>query len=311
MRPPFTLKWLIVCFLCGLHLLWNHAMVMSSYFDPYLWDGGSSRGDETSHDTKQHHPKIAIISGFVTRESGPQAPQVKPYNYNHMINKACYAHLWGYDFIFNTSWGFEQNRHNVSANHYWLEYGTWHRVSHMAAALPNYDWIVYADVDWFIQDLTVPLESFIKDWELHGFTNVSVFIPVDNPGTHIFSAYAVMIRNNPFGRRLLQNWLQFADGLCPKGNFDTTPGKYEWGDSDQPGIWYSLAKTHSEFYGNNFNVTCNATTGKIVSGRFMGPEMRQYFLNHNVMFGGNQGKDLYPIPKGEYECLAMVVVFLI
>lgn len=241
-------------------------------------------------------PKIAIISGFVTRQKGPKAPQVKSSNYDHMINKACYANLWGYDFIFNTSWGFDQD----VKSKYWLEYGTWHRVPHMAAALPNYDWIVYADVDWYVRDMTIPLESFIRDWDLHGFHNVSIFIPVDVNGIHVFSAYVVMIRNNAFGRRMIENWLRFAQGLCPKGNFPTTPGKYEWGDSDQPGIWYSLAKTHSEFTGNTFDVKCKED-GTIDTGRFMGPEMRQYFIGLKVPHGGNQGKDLYNIPKGEWH----------
>jgi hypothetical protein len=38
----------------------------------------------------------------------------------------------------------------------------------MMAALEHYDWIVYADTDWIVQDLMYPLESFINDWDLHG-----------------------------------------------------------------------------------------------------------------------------------------------
>ena len=246
----------------------------------------------SSSSSATSRPRIAIISGFVTRQTGPKAPQVNDYNYDHMINKACYADIWGYDFIFNTSWGFDTN----VGNRYWLEYGTWHRVPHMAAALPHYDWIVYTDVDWYVRDLTIPLESFIRDWELHGLHNVSVFLPVDVPGTHVFSAYVVMIRNNAFGRRLIHNWLRFANGMCEKGNFNTTPGRYGWEDSDQPGIWYALPKTHAELYGNQYDAECQ--DGFVKTGRFNGPEMRQYFLNHGVKFGGNQGKDLYDIPKG-------------
>lgn len=267
--------------------LYNSAVVATSLGIP------NPAPQATTSCSSSSKPKIAIISGFVTRQVGKSAPQIKDYNYDHMLNKACYANLWGYDFIFNSTWGFDEN----VGSRYWLEYGTWHRVPHMAAALPNYDWIVYADVDWYVRDLTIPLESFISDWELHGFRNVSVFLPVDVLGTHVFSAYVVMIRNNAFGRRLIYNWLRFADGLCEKGNFDTTPGKYSWQDSDQPGIWYALAKTHSDFAGNNWEAEC--VDGKVKTGRVMGPEMRAYFSKYGVKFGGNQGKDLYNIPKGE------------
>ena len=252
----------------------------------------NTTGDSASNSSDTPRPKIAILSGFVTKKHGPRAPRIKATNIDHMINKACYANIWGYDFIFNTTWGFDRN----VQSRYWLKYGTWHRVPHMVAALPHYDWLVYADVDWYIRDLTIPLESFIKDWELHGFRNVSVFVPVDVPGFHTFSAYVVMIRNNAFGRRVLHHWMRFAQGLCSQGNFNTTPGKYSWGDSDQPGIWYALAKTHAEFAGNQFDVQC--VQGKIATGRFLGPEMRAYFTKHRVLYGGNQGKDLYRIPKG-------------
>ena len=92
---------------------------------------------------------------------------------DHMVNKACYADLWGYDYIFNDTWGFENNVDKPDDHRYWLEYGTWHRVPHIQAALPNYDWIVYADTDWIVQDMAISLETFIKEWELRGKHNVS------------------------------------------------------------------------------------------------------------------------------------------
>ena len=178
--------------------------------------------------------------------------------------------------------------------------------------------------------MSVPLESFIKEWELRGknkvsalaardcirgfmvflltspnhsismHSQVSVFIPVDIMHYHTFSAYVVMIRNDPFGRRVVQNWLKFADGLCEKGNFASVPGRYGWGDSDQPGIWWALAKTYSELYHpeDPFEVPCNETTGVLTTPRFNGPEMRNYFIKYKVGFG-YQGKRLNRLADGK------------
>ena len=170
--------------------------------------------------------------------------------------------------------------------------------------------------------MSVPLESFIKEWELRGKNNVSpvhvteyflslvllnvfsvkvsVFIPVDFMGYHTFSSYAIMIRNDPFGRRVVQNWLRFADGLCEKGNFESVPGQYSWGDSDQPGIWWALAKTYSEFYHpeDPFEVPCNKTSGLLTTKRFTEPEMRNYFIKYKVGFG-YQGKRLNRLADGK------------
>lgn len=109
-----------------------------------------------------------------------------------------------------------------------------------------------------------------------------------------------MIRNSPFGRRLLENWMTFANGLCPNGNFNTTPGEYTWGDSDQPGIWWALPKTHSEFYHPEkpFHVPCNEATGFLETKRFIGPELRKYFNRVGVRLG-HEGEDLERIQRGK------------
>lgn len=127
-------------------------------------------------DTVQRDKKlnIAIISGFVKRNESKA--RISGGLADHMVNKACYADLWGYDYIHNTTWGFD----NDVGSRYWLEYGTWHRVPHMQAALPKYDWILYVDTDWVVQDLSVPIESFLKGWELQGMKNVSPKAQVRN-----------------------------------------------------------------------------------------------------------------------------------
>jgi hypothetical protein len=45
----------------------------------------------------------------------------------------------------------------------------------------------------------MPLESFLKDWQLHNTTNVHVFVPDYWDNLFTFSAFAVMIHNSRFG----------------------------------------------------------------------------------------------------------------
>jgi len=106
---------------------------------------------ETAKETSQkeppspsRRPKIAILSGFVPSRGTNN--QVSTKLHHHMLNKACYADQWGYDYFYNTTWGFDDG--DVP---FWQDHGTWHRVPHMQAILPKYDWIVYADTDWVVQ----------------------------------------------------------------------------------------------------------------------------------------------------------------
>ena len=176
----------------------------------------------------------------------------------------------------------------------------------MQAALAKYKWILYADVDYAVQDLTIPLESFLKEWELHGKNNIHVLVPNDGNLLHTFSAFAaVFIRNSPFGHRLLENWMELGKGLCKNGNFPSNPGKYGWSDSDQPGLWYALAKTHSEFFpqdGVKYQIECNKTTGLAVTGRFTGPELNNYMQKVNAVLGSH-GTDLIKVPDGKHNAL--------
>jgi hypothetical protein len=263
-------------------------------------------------------PKIAIMSGFVpstqTKTGG------KFTKFDDLINKACYAHIWGYDFIFNTTDGFSDH---PTEHRHWLTYGTWHRVPHVQSILPDYDWVLYADTDYLIKDVTRPLESFLNEFEFYG-KSPDIFLPRD--GEHqpanwfAFSAFAFLIKSSPFSTRLLQNWMEFAFGLCPAGNYRTNKKAYSWTDSDQPGLWYALTKTHMEFFPppNNTNQeisgmkarrstplhleadlhTCNKTTGLIESthhDRTFGPDLQQYFRDIHAV-GGNFGSDLSRVP---------------
>jgi hypothetical protein len=182
----------------------------------------------------------------------------------------------------------------------WLNYGTWHRVPHILAAMDaGYEWVLYADIDYIFQDMMLPLEGFVKQWEHYGKQNVHVFVPNDYNNYFTFSAFAVMIRNSNFGRRLVQNWLQFSYGLCPRGNFPSIPGEYAWTDSDQPGLWYALAQTHYQFYpelGGNYEAKCTKE-GYLNTTRFMGPELNVYMEK----VGAVKSANLSNVPNGKYH----------
>ena len=225
--------------------------------------------EENQKSTSSKKGRIAIISGFVSRafeerkrDPSVKVPRIDETLLDHMLNKQCYARLWNYDYIYNTTWGFPFVEDLTSRHDYWVEYGTWHRVPHMLAAMDQgYDWVMYADTDYVFQDMTTPLESFLRELELHGKKSVSVITPIDGPGHHTFSAFAIMFKNDRFGRRVLENWMEFSKGLCPNGNFqESIPGKYQWIDSDQPGAWYgtfcnSASRVHG-FSWNIFNTVC-------------------------------------------------------
>ena len=60
-----------------------------------------------------------------------------------------------------------------------------------------------------------------------------------------------MIHNSDFGgRTILQHWLNFARGMCPKGNVNQTKDgeEYNWYVADQPGLWYAMMRTYAEYY---------------------------------------------------------------
>ena len=251
-------------------------------------------------------PKFAVVSGFVVKETKPreERPTVNDIYMGHLINKACYCELWGYDFIFSQSWGFPDQVRSPTTESpdgpHWLDYGTWHRVPHIKSALDaGYEWVLYADVDYVFQDMALPLESFVKEWSHHGKDNVHVFVPCDGNNLFTFSAFAVLIRNSDFGRRLVDNWIKISRGLCPNGNFPSKLGEYSWGDSDQPGLWYALAQTHQEFYPEkkgNFTLSCNQD-GYLGTARFMGQELNEYMQR----VGAVKSAELSIVPDGTFH----------
>lgn len=253
--------------------------------------------------SKKLQPKFAVVSGFVSKQTRAATRSTVDKMYmGHLINKACYCDLWGYDFIFNQSWGFPVRSPTTQSPNgpHWLDYGTWHRVPHIQSAMDaGYEWVLYADVDYVFQDMTLPLESFVKEWSHLGKHNVQVFVPCDGNNLFTFSAFAILIRNSDFGRRLVKNWIKISHGLCPNGNFPSKPGEYSWSDSDQPGLWYALAQTHHEFYpekGGNFTPKCNQD-GYLGTARLMGQELNEYMQR----VGAVKSADLSIVPDGTYR----------
>jgi hypothetical protein len=245
---------------------------------------------------KETKSRVAIISGFVPSSQYVNASRVK--DLDHLVNKACYCKLWGYDYIFNMTRGFDR-----SIDRHWLEYGAWSRVPHMQAALDHgYDYIMYADNDYVIKDMSQPLESFLTEFRLYD-KDVHVFLPRDGDlGFYTFSSFVVMIKNSPFGRAILHHWTEFAKGLCPNGNFPSVKGEYEWTDSDQPGLWYALIKAHLEFYpapgvADDFP-GCSETTGLIDTSRAFGTYLNIYFKRRGAKFG-SFGDDLDKVPDDQ------------
>jgi hypothetical protein len=239
-------------------------------------------------------PRIAIISSFLT---GDQSENTRVQDLDHLVNKACYAKLWGYDFIFNMTYGFDEEVDEKLGGAYWLKYGTWHRVPHVRDRINDYDWILYADTDYIFNDMKMPLESFFKNWEMHGMYP-SVFIPKDaDHGYFSFSAFVVLVKNDPFGRRVLDHWMDFGRGICPKGNLVAEKRAYTWEDSDQPGIWYALTQAHKDLF-PHFNITskpvCNEQ-GLIDTNRAFGPELNAYFDAVGAVMGSD-GSDLLQVP---------------
>ncbi len=154
--------------------------------------------------------RIGLLSSFVPNTNGTRVNLL-----DHVVNKACYSHMWGYDYIFNTTPAFSLDEKD---RRHWLRCGCWHRPYHLEASLKDYDWILYGDIDYVIKDMSRNIESFVRDWEFHQNKDVHVFVPRDfNADTvYTFSNFCFMIRNSPFGHAVLKHWIDFGEWLLSK-----------------------------------------------------------------------------------------------
>ena len=265
--------------------------------------------------TDNKKSSIVVLSSFVTvtgddatnqQQAPPPISSLIDNMRDHIINKACYAHVWNYPFIVNTTYGFTTVA-SLVATRPWLRFGGWHRVPQLEAALvdrtkPN-GWVLYADLDYVIKDISRPLESFTSQFELYGL-EPHVFVATDTQDVYAFSDFAFMIRNSDFGRSVLRYWQEFAMGICPRGNFlpkENDDTLLQWYDTDQPGLWYALIKAHMEFYPNDVlprtHPRCNASSGYIAeeNGSYW-LSINEYFAGNGLIFG-NSEEDLASIPK--------------
>ena len=80
--------------------------------------------------------------------------------------------------------------------------------------------------------------------------------------------------------------MNFARGLCQKGNLADKKREYTWEDSDQPGLWYALTRAHSDFSGHTKTVReCNLSTGLIDTNYAYMDGMSEYFESVGIHLG--------------------------
>ena len=236
--------------------------------------------------------KIAIVSGFVAKNLADS--RLPDHYMPHLLNKACYAHHHNYTFIFNTTWGYPTENprdEDIKINNprlWHLDHGHWQVVPYMEAAFAeDYDWVLWTDADYIFQHMDVAIDQMIDEWEsATGSDNVHVLVSPGISDTESdpkfpFQSWAVLMRNSPFGRRVLHHWRQFALGLCQNGNFKLR--QPSWRSSDQPGLWYALTKSHMEHFDNTAKLLdfssslCNNKTGYLRDSNFFAKPMQTYF----------------------------------
>jgi hypothetical protein len=269
--------------------------------------------------------KIAILLSYVPSGMWGNQRRMDETMLDMVVNKACYAKIWGYDLIFNTTDYFgdtytmamarRTRRTNktsstttATSKPHWLEWGAWNRVPHMQSLFDDYayDWVFYADLDLIIRDQFLPLESFIYELEAYHKTAASVIVGVDAPGTtnYPFSSFALLMKNVNFSHRVLYHWMEAAYGLCPNGNFpDSQPGKYRWEDSDQPGLWYALMKAHNELQPDNTDTSlgeCDNATGLLAGAApYAYLDKFQKYFEHYPVVKGTRGQNLANVPNDQ------------
>ena len=292
---------------------WQLQQQLQVTFAPDTEDTANDHHSSSSFSSSA--PRFAIMSSFVPSSQWIDGhKRLDETNLEMLLNKACYCYRHGYEFIFNMTHGFppsSNTRRNFTP--YWQEYGTWSRVPHIRDRLQDFDWILYADIDYVVVNHSRPLADFLDEWHSYNLSP-SIYVPRDfqSRNFYTFSAFCVLIRNSPFGRAVVQRWMDFAHGICPRGNLSPVPRKYTWEDSDQPGIWYALTQTHRDFFPNYVNATrdaklwivqqegavCNATSGLVITDRAFGPETNAYFRHVHAVIG-DSGVDLQDMPQDQ------------
>eukprot|EP00667_Euglena_gracilis_P006516 EG_transcript_6574 len=141
---------------------------------------GSGRGSK-------HSPlNIAILSLYVG------VPIIPKKLYAAVHSKRCYAALHGYSFILDTS-----PRTHKRMPH-------WNRVLVLQRYLPQFDWILYLDIDTMMVNASITLEHFL----LSPYITPDVHL-ILSEGDHVNSG-GFFLRNSSWGMRFLRDWWEYG-----------------------------------------------------------------------------------------------------
>jgi hypothetical protein len=108
---------------------------------------------------RRSNNKIAILLSYVPSGMWGNQRRLDDTLRDMVVNKACYAKIWGYDLIVNTTNHFGNNTDTIAmarrtsrtnetsstttSKPHWLEWGAWNRVPHLQSLLADqtYDWV--------------------------------------------------------------------------------------------------------------------------------------------------------------------------
>ena len=304
-QKPFQKPYGVIAFVVGIGLFALQRNLLATLPDtPSKLTHEASALAFTTAEEKRG-TRIALMSGFVSQKDASPPVQMEENYFDYMINKACYSYIWGYDFIFNTTYGFDESY----PKWHWLNFGTWNKVKHIRSRIEEYDYIFYTDTDFFIHDIMRPVESFVHEFELHGKTNVQLFLPQDwfFSDVFLFSAFAFLMRNSKFSLDILKYWDDFARGMCPRGNLNMTSSEeYTWYDADQPGFWYAIIRAYADHFPDRVPADnypqCNTTTGTLRAdddGEGHPAPWDDYFRNMANLTKGSTGEGLKAVPNDQ------------
>mmetsp|Transcript_32354 Transcript_32354/g.62193 ORF Transcript_32354/g.62193 Transcript_32354/m.62193 type:complete len:408 (-) Transcript_32354:410-1633(-) len=112
-------------------------------------------------------------------------------------NRMCYARQHGYYNLFSTTP--QPDKEND---------GVWARLAMASKWLPFMDWLLITDSDYFVVDMSRPLQSFVQEFE-HVGADIHMLVPRDVPfqNDYAFSSFAILVRNTPLIQQLLSELL--------------------------------------------------------------------------------------------------------
>lgn len=251
-------------------------------------------GDKGNKPIGLYLPKKKLKIALVTTSVFTKKNTILEKN---IVNKKCYCKMHKYTCIFNKT-GVSKK---VTHEKYWQKYPHWNKIFHLESALQSgYDWVLISDHDYWIKDLSTPLEQHINEAHLYGLKNVSVILPRDDMEKNVFSFsnFAMFFKNNAFTSLLVKTWKDIYLGrICPKGAvFESSKeDEYDWSDSDQPAFWIALVLTSEFFTRIKADITCN-NDGFFTPNAYY---INSYFSKLGYKTGNSGYTDLKNAPKNQ------------